>query len=102
MQHPVLVLTTIIGLTAVMMWLIAQETLRRYRDLKALRCPETAGPAGVVIDARHAAFTAALGAPGKPVLRVQQCSNWPERAACMQDCLRESVNQPELYGSLRR
>jgi hypothetical protein len=101
MQHPVLVIATILALTALVMWLIASETLRRYRRLKALRCPETGVPVGVIVDARHAALTAALRAPGDPALRVQQCSNWPERAACNQDCLRDPANQRELYAGPR-
>jgi hypothetical protein len=101
MQYPVLVIGAILALTALVMWFIAQETLRRYRGLKALRCPETGEPVGVSIDARHAALTAALRAPGEPALRVQQCSNWPERAACNQGCLRDPANQPELYASPR-
>jgi hypothetical protein len=101
MQHPVLAIVSILALTALLMWLIAHEALRRYRALKALRCPETGGAVGVIIDAHHAAFTAALMAPGEPKLRVQQCSNWPERAACGQDCLRDPENQSELYASPR-
>jgi hypothetical protein len=101
MQHPVLVMVSILALTALLMWFIAHETLRRYRTLKALRCPETGGAVGVAIDAHHAALTAALMAPGEPQLRVQQCSSWPERAACGQDCLRDPVNQSELYASPR-
>jgi hypothetical protein len=97
MQHPVLVIVSILALTALVMWVIAHDMLHRYRRLKALRCPETGVPVGVIIDARHAALTAVLRAPGDPELRVQQCSNWPERAACNQACLRDPANQRELY-----
>jgi hypothetical protein len=75
----------------------AADMLRRYRGLKALRCPGTGKAAGVVIDAHHAARTAALR--GEPDLRVQLCSNWPERATCHRECLLEPANRAELYTS---
>lgn len=100
MSYPVLTIGAILAMAVILVLLpTAAVMLRRYRGLKALRCPETGEPAGVVIDAHHAALTAALR--GEPDLRVQLCSNWPECASCHQDCLREPANRAELYASPR-
>jgi len=65
---------------------------RRYRGRRVIACPETRQPAGVVVDARHAAATA-LG--GAPELRLSSCSRWPERAGCGQPCLSQIAAAPE-------
>jgi hypothetical protein len=65
---------------------------RRYRGQRVIACPETRQPAGVVVDAGHAAATA-LG--GAPELRLSSCSRWPERAGCGQPCLSQIAAAPE-------
>jgi hypothetical protein len=56
----------------------------RYRGKRVITCPETREPAGVEVDAAHAAFTAM----GRfPDLRLKSCSRWPEREDCGQECL---------------
>ena len=65
---------------------------RRYRGERVIACPETRQPAGVEVDARHAAATA-LG--GAPELRLSYCSRWPERAGCGQPCLSQIAAAPE-------
>ena len=65
---------------------------RRYRGQRVIVCPETRQPAGVAVDARHAAATA-LG--GAPELRLSSCSRWPERAGCGQPCLSQIAAAPE-------
>ena len=65
---------------------------RRYRGERVIACPETRQPAGVEVDARHAAATA-LG--GAPELRLSNCSRWPERAGCGQPCLSQIAAAPE-------
>ena len=64
----------------------------RYRGQRVVPCPETRQPAGVVVDARHAAATALLGAPE---LRLSACSRWPERGGCGQPCLSQIAIAPE-------
>jgi hypothetical protein len=102
MQNPVLVIIAILAVAVFYVLLpIVKHTVRRYRGLKALRCPETGESVGVIIDAEHAALSAALRAPGEPELLVKHCSHWPERALCNQECLRDPANQAELYASPR-
>jgi hypothetical protein len=64
----------------------------RYRGQMVITCPENQRPAGVSLDTRHAAAT---GLGGRPALRLADCSRWPERAGCGQDCLRQIETAPE-------
>ncbi len=63
---------------------VVTDAFRRYRSSRLLRCPETGKEAEVGIDASKAALTSAFG---PPVLRVKDCSLWPERKDCEQECL---------------
>jgi hypothetical protein len=64
----------------------------KYRGQRVVTCPENQKPAGVVVDARHAAATA-LGKSTE--LRLSSCSRWPERAGCGQSCLSQVAASPE-------
>lgn len=50
------------------------------RGARVITCPENHRPAGVEVDARHALFGG---------LRLQNCSRWPEKQGCGQQCLAE-------------
>lgn len=84
-----------IGVTLVA--LLAGIGLRRmiaawlvYRGHRLVNCPENQKPAGVVVDAWHAAATA-MG--GNPKLRLSGCSRWPKD--CGQECLAQVESAPE-------
>jgi hypothetical protein len=62
---------------------VAGSVYVRLRAPRWLRCPETHMPAGVAVDARHAAWTAAWS---RPVMRIRSCTLWPGRAGCAQRC----------------
>ena len=64
----------------------------RYRGTMVVTCPETRAPTAVEVDARHTAVSAVRG---KPVLRLRDCSRWPERQGCGQDCLTQIEATPE-------
>jgi hypothetical protein len=66
--------------------------VRRYRGSRVITCPENGRPAGVELDANHAVLTA-LGAHAE--LRLSDCSRWPEKAGCGQECLRQIEASPE-------
>jgi hypothetical protein len=57
----------------------------KFRGDRAVRCPENHRPAGVRVDAWHAAGG----------LRLNACSRWPEKAGCGQECLAEIAAAPE-------
>jgi hypothetical protein len=64
----------------------------KYRGERVVVCPENEKPAGVALDARHAAVSALMGSPE---LRLSACSRWPERAGCGQPCLSQIALSPE-------
>lgn len=55
-----------------------------YRGKRVITCPETHQPEAVDVDATEAAIGSFLS---KPTLRLQECSRWPERRDCGQECL---------------
>ncbi|HUP04110.1 MAG TPA: hypothetical protein VMU19_08975 [Bryobacteraceae bacterium] len=74
--------------------LVVRQTLawRKFHGPRVIVCPENQKPAGVTVDAGHAAATSVLGAPE---LRLSACSRWPERAGCGQPCLSQIAASPE-------
>ena len=65
---------------------------RTFRGTRLVTCPETQESAAVEVDARRAALMAALGGTE---LRLQDCSRWPERQACGQECLQQIEAAPD-------
>ena len=57
---------------------------RESRGKKTVTCPETGQSASVEVDAARVAASAWAGPPD---VRLKECSRWPERATCGQDCL---------------
>jgi hypothetical protein len=53
--------------------------VRRFSGDRLVQCPETHRPAAVRLDAMSAA--------SREELRLQDCSRWPEREGCGQECL---------------
>ena len=71
------------------------RALRSYFKLRGKRlvtCPENQKPAAVDLDAIHLARDAAFGTPQ---LRLSECSRWPERQGCGQECLKQIEAAPE-------
>ena len=76
-------------------WTVAGRLLitwLRQRGARAIVCPENRLPAGVAVNAGHAALTGLLGAQQ---FRLSSCSRWPERAGCGQQCLSQIEASPE-------
>ena len=71
---------------------LALGTLVKYRGKRVITCPETRQPAAVDVDVKHAALTAITGAPD---LRLKDCTRWPERQDCGQECLLQIELAPE-------
>jgi hypothetical protein len=64
----------------------------KYRGKRVVTCPENQRPAGVTLDARHAALS---GLGFRADLRLNECSRWPEMAGCGQQCLSQIAAAPE-------
>ena len=64
----------------------------KFRGKHLVTCPETQEPEAVDV----AAGEAALGAfYNEPTLRLNECSRWPERQNCGQDCLSQIEADPQ-------
>ena len=63
-----------------------------YRGKRIVTCPETFRPAAVDVAAGSAAIAAFSG---EPDLRLDQCSRWPERRDCGQECLKQIETDPD-------
>ena len=93
MSAPWIAVTAIIALAAVYVLVpVAADTFRRFRTKRSLRCPETGREAEVGIDAGRAALTSAFG---RALLRVKNCSLWPGRKECAQECVRSESEVEE-------
>ncbi len=64
----------------------------KFRGTRLISCPETKEPAAVEVDAKHAAIGASFG---ERKLRLTECSRWPERRDCGQECLKQIESAPE-------
>jgi hypothetical protein len=71
---------------------IVIRTYIRFCGRRVVTCPESKQPASVHIDLKRLIRGSILG---KANLRLDQCSRWPERADCGQDCLSEIKADPE-------
>jgi hypothetical protein len=63
-----------------------------YRGKRLITCPETHKAAAVDVAAGEAAVGAFLS---EPTLRLKECSRWPERRNCGQECLQQIEIGPE-------
>ena len=71
------------------------RAVRVYLTLRGRRlvsCPETHRPAAVSVAAGKAALEAAAG---NQKLSIRECSRWPERQDCPQECLRQIEEGPK-------
>jgi hypothetical protein len=64
----------------------------RYRGKRLITCPESHTTEAVEVAAAEAGVGALLS---EPTLRLKQCSRWPERHDCGQQCLQQIEADPE-------
>lgn len=64
----------------------------RFRGDRLVSCPETHKAAAVHVAAAEAGIGAFLN---EPTLRLNECSRWPERESCGQECLRQVEAEPQ-------
>ena len=88
-------LLIVIVVFAVALWFgirWAVRTFSRYRGSQIVTCPETKDPAIVEVDSLHASLTAAVGLPD---IRLENCSRWPMKKECGQECLMDLDVAPD-------
>jgi hypothetical protein len=71
-------------------WLV--RSFSRYRGSRIVTCPETKKPAIVEVDSLHASLTSTVGLPD---IRLEDCSRWPIKGQCGQECLMDLDVAPE-------
>jgi hypothetical protein len=64
----------------------------KFRGKRLVTCPETKQAAAVAASAGEAALGAFLK---EPTLRLVECSRWPQRENCGQECLEQFELDPE-------
>lgn len=64
----------------------------KYRGPRLITCPENRQPAAVEVDAL---FVGYIAATHPPQLQLKQCSRWPEKQGCGQECLSQIERSPE-------
>lgn len=73
-------------------WRMVIKPYRKFRGKMLVTCPETHQPAGVAVDAKHVALSTVQG---EPDLRLKECTRWPERQNCGQECLAQIELSPQ-------
>lgn len=63
-----------------------------YRGKRLITCPESHTSESVEVAAAEAGVGAFLS---EPTLRLRECSRWPERQDCGQECLKQIEIDPE-------
>ena len=81
----------VLAVLAVVSLAIAARIYVRYRGKMLLTCPETGKPAAVRVAAGEAALSALLG---QQEIHLKECSRWPERHDCGQECLSQLGPDP--------
>lgn len=84
-----------VGILATALWFGIRWIIRsssKYRATQAVTCPENKSPAVVEVDALHASLTSIVGIPD---IRLQDCSRWPIKEECGQECLIDLDIAPE-------
>ncbi len=75
----------------VIVLVVALRSFVKYRGERVITCPETHQAAAVHVNAGKVARKAIFG---KSYVRLDQCSRWPERQDCGQDCLSQVNADP--------
>ncbi len=89
--YPLLVAAIVFGLILAVAGLV--RVIRKWHGDAVVTCPETQRPAGVRISPLRAALTSAF--TGSPRMSLADCSRWPERKNCGQECLGQIESCPE-------
>jgi hypothetical protein len=92
MKYLLLILVVSLAAAVVFELTRAVRTYLKFRGKRIVTCPETHQPAGVRVAAGKAALEAMAGSPH---LSLSQCTRWPERKGCGQECLAQIKDAPE-------
>lgn len=80
-----------LGISVIFISWAAIRGYRLHRQLRLVTCPDNGATVAVKL---HAVRAAATQLTGKPDLRLQSCSRWPEKRDCGQECLSQIKSAP--------
>jgi hypothetical protein len=92
MKYVLLILGLVIAVSLTIELVRSLRTYFKFRGKRIVSCPETHEAAAVSVAAAKAAAQAAVGAPH---LALSDCSRWPEKEACGQECLEQVEEAPK-------
>jgi Protein of unknown function (DUF1761) len=93
-----LLFLAVVSMVLLLPVLWGREIYNRYRGSRAVVCPETREQVAVSLDALHAAVT---GLSEKTDLHVADCTRWPTRSNCGQECLPQALRtEPYTAGEV--
>src|SRR5438094_7529989 len=92
MKYVLIMLMIAAGVFAIAALRRALRTYLKFRGKRLVSCPETHQPTAVRVAAGKAAFKATLR---NERLRLSECSRWPEKEACGQECLAQIQEAPK-------
>ena len=92
MKYIFLMLAVAVAVLAVVGLRRALRTYLKFRGKRLVSCPETHRPAAVRVAAGKAALEATVR---NGQLRLSECSRWPKREACGQECLAQIQEAPK-------
>jgi len=84
----IMVTISLIPMAVVLVYMIRKglKTGSQLQGGRTVTCPETGDEVTVEVDAKHAGYTAAYDSEE---VRLTDCTRWPEKAGCRQDCVGE-------------
>jgi hypothetical protein len=85
-----IVILLVIAVASIVAWRYFKIKNRFGGDM-LIECPENHQRAGVKVDTRYAWLKSLTG---KKTLRLNDCTRWPERQNCGQECLTQIEKQP--------
>lgn len=86
MKTPLILMAAVVTLGVVYVLLpLVVHTFQRFRRRKVVTCPETEELVEVTLNAKRAALASAFH---KPLLRVKNCSLWPKKKGCEEECVK--------------
>lgn len=81
---------------------VVADTYRRFRGKKSVTCPESTQPAEIELDAGLIAARTAVGNRiERSDFKVLNCSRWPERHTCGQECVEQFTAAGAAHTSQR-
>jgi hypothetical protein len=86
------IISVIIALAALGVLVLGLWKYLKLRGTSVIVCPETDEPEAVEVKTMQAVLT---GLVGKPKFQLRDCTRWPERQNCGQECLWQINLAPE-------